>query len=59
MGVVGSAGMLAGVDPVPAAGWLVDVAMYKLVFIASGGLVVAGAVVGRWGIRAGLRWVRK
>lgn len=54
VGAVGSAGLLVGIDPVPTAGWLVDVAMDKLIFIASGGLLVAGAVAGRWANRSRL-----
>jgi len=52
VGVIGSLGILAGFEPVPVAGWLVNVGMYKLVFAASGGLMLAGAVVGRWANRA-------
>ena len=51
VGALGSLGLLLGLDPVPLAGWLVNVAMYKLVFIAAGGILFAGAVLGRWANR--------
>jgi hypothetical protein len=48
--VVGGAAALAlalGLRPNQLPAWMITVGMYKLAFIAAGGLLVAGAMLGR------------
>ena len=52
VGAATAIAMAVGFEPAPASGFLVKVALYKLTFIASLGLLAAGAIVGRWTRRA-------
>jgi len=48
VGAAAAIAMAAGFEPAPESGFLVKVALYKLTFIASAGLLMAGAIAGRW-----------
>ena len=47
VGGIAVVALLVGVEPASLPPFLVKVALYKLAFIAVGGLLVAGAIVGR------------
>jgi hypothetical protein len=47
VGAAAGIGLATGFDITRIPAWMVTVGMYKLVFIAAGGLLFAGAVLGR------------
>lgn len=51
LGVVTTLGWMIGYDPTPLSPALVTIALYKLTYIAAGGMLVAGALSGRWARR--------
>lgn len=55
VGVIGCIGLAVGWRPSDLPPALLNLAAYKLVFIAAGGLLTAGAVLGRAAVRSGAR----
>ncbi|MEO7999974.1 MAG: hypothetical protein ABI852_21155 [Gemmatimonadaceae bacterium] len=51
VGVVATVALFAGFEPAPLSPTIVKIALYKLAFIGSGTLLIAGAVIGRWARR--------
>lgn len=55
VGVIGCIGLAVGWQPSDLPPALLNLAAYKLVFIAAAGLLAAGAVLGRAAVRGGAR----
>jgi hypothetical protein len=51
VGAVAGIGLAIGFDMSRIPAWMITVGMYKLIFIAAGGLLFAGAALGRAGTR--------
>lgn len=55
LGLTATVALVLGFEPAPLSPWLVKVALYKLTYIAAAGLLVTGAVLGRWAKRSSIQ----
>jgi hypothetical protein len=55
VGVVAGIGLVVGFEPARLPASLLNIAAYKLAFVAAGGLLVAGAIVARYARRGAAR----